>query len=68
MLYLLIGIIMTEEFKAYIFAYLDMVRESGAINMFDGARLIQDEFGHDRHTSRELLIEWMQDVSKKNVA
>jgi hypothetical protein len=59
---------MTEEFKAYIFAYLDMVRESGAINMFEGARLIQDEFGLDRHTSRELLIEWMKQFSKDNVA
>jgi hypothetical protein len=59
---------MDEEHKQYIFAYLDMVRQSGAINMFEGARLIQDEFGLDRRTSRELLIEWMQDISKKNVA
>jgi hypothetical protein len=55
---------MDEEHKQYIFAYLDMVRQSGAINMFEGARLIQDEFGHDRHTSRELLIEWMKSYSK----
>lgn len=57
-----------EEFKAYIFAYLDMVRESGAINMFEGARLIQYEFGLDRRTSRELLIEWMKEFSKNSVA
>lgn len=57
-----------EEFKAYIFAYLDMVRESGAINMYEGARLIQDEFGLDRRTSRELLIEWMKEFSKNSVA
>jgi hypothetical protein len=55
---------MDEEHKQYIFAYLDMVRQSGAINMFEGARLIQDEFGHDRHTSRELLIEWMKSYPK----
>jgi hypothetical protein len=59
---------MDEEFKQIIFAYLDMVRQSGAINMFEGARLIQDEFGLNRHTSRELLIEWMQGFSKKTVA
>lgn len=59
---------MTEEFKAYIFAYLDMVRESGAINMFEGARVIQHEFGLDRHTSRELLMQWMKEFSKNNVA
>lgn len=57
-----------EEFKAYIFAYLDMVRESGAINMFEGSRLIQDEFGLDRRTSRELLIKWMKEFPKNNVA
>jgi len=59
---------MTEEFKQIIFAYLDMVRESGAINMFEGARVIQDEFGLDRHTSRELLMQWMKEFSKNNVA
>jgi hypothetical protein len=59
---------MTEEFKQILFAYLDMVRESGAVNMFEGARLIQDEFGLDRHTSREILIEWMKNYSKDTVA
>jgi hypothetical protein len=59
---------MTEEFKQIIFAYLDMVRESGAINMFEGARVIQDEFGLDRRTSRELLMQWMKEFSKNNVA
>jgi hypothetical protein len=57
-----------EEFKAYIFAYLDMVRESGAINMFEGSKLIQYEFGLDRRTSRELLIEWMKEFPKNSVA
>jgi hypothetical protein len=59
---------MTEEFKQILFAFLDMVRESGAINMFEGARLIQDEFGLDRRTSREVLIEWMKNYSKDTVA
>jgi len=59
---------MTEEFKQILFAFLDMVRESGAVNMFEGARLIQDEFGLDRRTSREVLIEWMKNYSKDTVA
>jgi len=59
---------MTEEFKQILFAFLDMVRESGAINMFEGARVIQDEFGLDRRTSREVLIEWMKNYSKDTVA
>jgi len=59
---------MTEEFKQILFAYLDMVRESGAVNMFEGSRLIQDEFGLDRRTSREVLIEWMKNYSKDTVA
>jgi len=59
---------MDEEHKQYIFAYLDMVRQTGAINMFEGARVIQDEFGLDRRTSRELLMQWMKEFSKNNVA
>jgi len=59
---------MTEEFKQILFAFLDMVRESGAVNMFEGARLIQDEFGLDRRTSRELLMQWMKEFSKDTVA
>ena len=59
---------MTEEFKQIIFAYLDMVRKSGAINMFEGARVIQEEFGLDRRTSRELLMRWMKEFSKDTVA
>lgn len=59
---------MTEEFKQIIFAYLDMVRKSGAINMFEGARVIQEEFGLDRRTSRELLMQWMKEFSKDTVA
>jgi hypothetical protein len=50
--------------KKDIFAFLDSIRESGAINMFDGGRLIQQQFGLDRHYSREILIEWMQNFSK----
>ena len=59
---------MTEEFKQILFAFLDMVRESGAVNMFEGARLIQDEFGLDRHTSRGILMQWMKEFSKDTVA
>jgi hypothetical protein len=59
---------MTEEFKQILFSYLDMIRESGAINMFEGSRLIQDEFGLDKRTSREILIEWMKNYSKDSVA
>ena len=42
-----------------IFAYLDAVRESGIINMFGAAPLLQEEFGLDRREAKDLLLAWM---------
>jgi len=51
---------MTNEFKEEVFAYLDMVRESGAINMFGSAPYGQHQFGLNRHDARDLVLEWME--------
>jgi hypothetical protein len=51
--------------KEKIFQYLNSLRESGAINMFEGGHLLQEHFGLDRHRARAILIEWMQNFSNR---
>ena len=42
------------------FAYLDVLRESGATNMFGASAYVQDDLGHDKKTSRDLVSMWMK--------
>jgi histidinol phosphatase-like PHP family hydrolase len=42
------------------FAFLNMVRESGSINMFGAAPHLAEVFGLDRREARQVLFEWMQ--------
>lgn len=51
---------MTNESKNEIFDFLDSVRESGTINMFGTAPLVQEEFELSRREARDILIEWME--------
>jgi hypothetical protein len=51
---------MTNESKDEMFDFLDTVRESGAINMFEGGRLIQEQYGLDRNEARDIVVEWMK--------
>ena len=51
---------MTNESKEEIFNFLDAVRESGAVNMFEGGRLIQEQYGLGRYEARDIVIEWMR--------
>jgi len=46
-------------------AYLDLVRESGAINMFGAGQYIREEFGVTKQEAREFLTTWMQNFGKK---
>ncbi len=45
------------------FEYLDCLRESGATNMFGAAPYVQEEFGVDRKTAREIVTAWMKSFS-----
>ena len=40
--------------------YLDMLRESGATNMYGAAVYIQAQFNIDRKTANKMLFEWMR--------
>lgn len=49
-----------------VFAYLDILRESGATNMFGAGPYIQETFSCDRREARQLLLDWMKYFSSKN--
>lgn len=48
-----------------IFAFLDIVRESGSINMFAAAPQIQEFFGLSRVEAKDILLEWMMSFEKR---
>lgn len=47
------------------FEYLNIMRDSGSINMFGAAPHLAEEFGLDRREAKQVLLEWMQWVSKE---
>ena len=53
-------------YKEDIFAFLDNVRESGRINMFGAAPVLQEVFGLDRRDARDMLLEWMDTFAERN--
>lgn len=53
-------------YKEDIFAFLDNVRESGSINMFGAAPVLQEVFGLDRREARDMLLEWMDTFAERN--
>jgi len=44
----------------FYFEFLDALRESGQINMFGAPRVLQDEFGLNKHESIDIVSEWMK--------
>ena len=42
------------------YTYLNTLRESGVTNMFGAAPYLQQEFGLDKRTAREIVISWME--------
>lgn len=46
--------------KETIFDFLNNLRESGQINMFGAAPVLQEVFGLERLEARSLLKEWME--------
>lgn len=51
---------MNDTMKEEMFNFLDAVRESGAVNMFEGGRLIQEQYGLKRYEARDIVMEWMR--------
>lgn len=47
------------------FEWLNMVRESGRMNMFQAGQSLQEVFGLDRREAKKVLLEWMNWVQKE---
>ena len=47
------------------FEWLNMLRESGRMNMFNAGQSLQEVFGLDRREAKKVFLEWMQWVQKK---
>jgi hypothetical protein len=43
-----------------IFDFLEDLRESGQINMFGAAPVLQEAFGLNKYEAREILADWMK--------
>ena len=44
----------------FYFEFLNELRESGQINMFGAPRVLQDEFGLNKHEARDIVTAWME--------
>jgi hypothetical protein len=53
-------------YKEDIFAFLDNIRESGSINMFGAAPVLQEVFGLDRREAKDILLEWMDTFAERH--
>lgn len=47
-------------------AFLDIVRESGKINMFGAAPYIAETFGVSRREAQQYLLNWMQSFKENH--
>ncbi len=54
-----------EEYEEY-FEFLDMLRESGATNMFGAGPYLVDEFDLTRSESHKVLSAWMHTFSQRH--
>ena len=48
------------------FEFLNVLRDSGATNMFGASPYLQEEFGLSRIEARQVLTEWMESFNKEN--
>lgn len=52
----------TEDDKQIAFDFLDALRDSGLVNMFESAPTLREhfEFEIDKHQAKALVLEWME--------
>lgn len=48
--------------------YLDVLRASGATNMFGAAPYLQEAFGLDRTEARKVLVYWMETFDARHLS
>ena len=49
-----------EMMREIAYDYLVKLRDSGATNMFGATPYLQSAFQIDRHTARDVLLDWME--------
>lgn len=52
--------------KENYFSFLDIIRESGQINMFGAAPVLQETYGLSRTEARQVLLEWMDTFAQRH--
>lgn len=52
--------------KEEVFAFLDILRESGVTNMYGAGPYVEDSFGCDHRDARKLVIEWMKTFNQRH--
>jgi hypothetical protein len=45
------------------YSYLNVLRDSGVINMFGASPYLQEEFGLSRREAKEVLLAWIHSFS-----
>lgn len=55
----------TTKQEQEVLEYLNILRDSGATNMFGATPYIEDEFGIDRKESKRLLSLWMKNFNNE---
>lgn len=58
----------THDTQSTIFLYLDDLRESGAINMFHAAPILEDVFSLSKSEARNCLFAWMESKTQQGRA
>lgn len=46
--------------------YLDMLRDSGTVNMFGAAPFVMDQFGLNAGDARKVVTHWMKTFSERH--
>lgn len=58
---------LTADEKEEYFVYLDDLRESGVTNMFGAAQYVEAAFSIPYDLAREILSEWMQTFTERQL-
>lgn len=56
----------TEKDLETYFAFLDIIRETGQINMFGAAPVLAETYGLTRQEARDILFKWMDTFSERH--
>jgi hypothetical protein len=58
---------MTTKFEEKYYVYLDNLRDSGVTNMFGAGSYLVDEFPElNKHTARNVLMDWMDTFGERH--